>query len=836
MSGLSQPSMLSMVLSGAAPSMRGNAAAARGAMIRTHSADEDDLSLSGLDDAILAAIRSAGRAIDSDQLYAQCRELCEERADLARSIAKLVRLEHIASVDSPLTPARMRRYWLTDGTEPSETPAPHTAAAGVRASPTHETPPAPARRAPAAAPQQPPEDCPNAATVVPASPAAPNAASPATDEDDDAHDDETAAATAEPQQQTAAAPQRRVLASTPKVVTASDLARYQGTARPGTPVEDPADLSAANGATAAPTGGGAESAAETPTADGDGTAAESRPEAGGGAAGDGLATSPTQIAAAVAAVYDFDEPEEPTGPTLGCGSDDRMIPIDLPTLLRTRMLITATSGGGKSWALRRILEQSANHVQQIIIDPEGEFLSLADKYPHIICSTRPDAAIVLTIGSAKALARQLVKARTSAILDTSEFEPEERHLFVANFVSGLMQAEQADWHHLIVAIDEAHLFAPQHDKSEAKKHMIDLTSRGRKRGFCPIFATTRLSKLNKSAAAELQNRMIGRTSLDVDVRRAADELGMAITEASRKLPDLNPGEFYVYGPALTPRVAYVKVGTVETKHGAFVSSEIEPPTTATPETIQAIAAAIAPPKKKGETDKMAVARPEAQQNTGEDRRTVVARMRLSWIEPIRALPGGSPERRALFHLASQAMGVTEASLYAWLAAYDPSDPLGSVMPKKVFGDVSQMRGYEPATSQEEEQGTAATGTEAEAPAAPASAEAASSPISVPVPLGHAAAGDLRRIPLTAVQRMKLGNAGIGPRHMDVLEFVRANPAASHAGIGTALAMAESDVKAHLTLASLVLGLPTPMQLAHAVNCGAFADGPGEVAKAPEMIQ
>lgn len=54
-------------------------------------------------------------------------------------------------------------------------------------------------------------------------------------------------------------------------------------------------------------------------------------------------------------------------------------PINLPVLLETRLLVQAGSGGGKSWALRRILEQTAPHVQQLVIDPDGEFATLREK-------------------------------------------------------------------------------------------------------------------------------------------------------------------------------------------------------------------------------------------------------------------------------------------------------------------------------------------------------------------------------------------------------------------------------------------------------------------------
>jgi DNA helicase HerA-like ATPase len=64
--------------------------------------------------------------------------------------------------------------------------------------------------------------------------------------------------------------------------------------------------------------------------------------------------------------------------------------------------------------------------------------------------------------------------------------------------------------------------------------VIDLASRGRKRGLALVGATQRLSKLHKDVAAELLNKIIMRTGLDVDVQRAADELGMA--RARRRRP------------------------------------------------------------------------------------------------------------------------------------------------------------------------------------------------------------------------------------------------------------------------------------------------------------
>jgi hypothetical protein len=58
----------------------------------------------------------------------------------------------------------------------------------------------------------------------------------------------------------------------------------------------------------------------------------------------------------------------------------------------------------------------------------------------------------------------------------------------------------------------------------------------------------------------------GRTGLDVDVKRAADELGLTSREATDTLRALAPGQFYVFGPALSPKVERITVGDVQTSH------------------------------------------------------------------------------------------------------------------------------------------------------------------------------------------------------------------------------------------------------------------------------
>jgi hypothetical protein len=49
--------------------------------------------------------------------------------------------------------------------------------------------------------------------------------------------------------------------------------------------------------------------------------------------------------------------------------------------------------------LRRLLEQSAPWVQQCIVDPEGDFDTLADKFGHVVVdATRTEAELTRIAG------------------------------------------------------------------------------------------------------------------------------------------------------------------------------------------------------------------------------------------------------------------------------------------------------------------------------------------------------------------------------------------------------------------------------------------------------
>jgi len=257
--------------------------------------------------------------------------------------------------------------------------------------------------------------------------------------------------------------------------------------------------------------------------------------------------------------------------------------FDLETLLVTRLLIQANSGGGKSHAVRVLVENLYGNVQVIVIDPEGDFASLREKHDFLLVGS--EGEVPADPRSAGMLAIKLLQLNASAICDLYELRPADRQLWVKNFFDAMIDAPKNLWKPVVVVLDEAHLFAPEKGMGEAVSTdaVSDMASRGRKRGFCLMAATQRMGKLSKNVTAELQNVMIGSTTQDIDRKRALENLGIPKSEerefhAAMKV--LDPGTFYALGRAISKERILIKVAPSQTTHvksGARHKSAPPPP-------------------------------------------------------------------------------------------------------------------------------------------------------------------------------------------------------------------------------------------------------------------
>jgi len=254
--------------------------------------------------------------------------------------------------------------------------------------------------------------------------------------------------------------------------------------------------------------------------------------------------------------------------------------VDLARLIEGRLLIQGNSGAGKSMLLRRLFEEAFGKVQQLLVDPEGEFGSLAETLDVAVVT----AAELGRIGG-EAFGLHAREHRYSAVVDLSEADNEERLGLVADLMAGLLAAPEDHWRPLLVVCDEVQELAPHYDAGDVTREarrratagLARMMGRGRKRGIAGVLATQRIAETAKSVIAKATNVIVGRTILDRDLERAGELLGLTAGHA-KALRTLADGEFLGIGPAIAgPRRIRFKAALPRSPHRGKAPELTAPP-------------------------------------------------------------------------------------------------------------------------------------------------------------------------------------------------------------------------------------------------------------------
>lgn len=256
-------------------------------------------------------------------------------------------------------------------------------------------------------------------------------------------------------------------------------------------------------------------------------------------------------------------------------SNGKPVMVDVQALQINKLLVTAASGHGKSYLLRLLGERLFGEVQVIIIDWDGDFVTLQEKFAFATIGKGRN--IHVKASQARGLGEIIHRNGISVVLDTSEFDYEsgERNHFVAEFLAGVYNSAEKlrstkDAHYCQIIVDEAHNFAPEEKlspKAEAgtpyrvnpvyasRSILRRINSQGRSRWLGLALATQRLAKLDKSSLDGLKNQVFGYFALQNDQQVAKKQLGLGVGEFEL-IRQLAPGEFFAYGAAFGTRETF----------------------------------------------------------------------------------------------------------------------------------------------------------------------------------------------------------------------------------------------------------------------------------------
>jgi hypothetical protein len=263
-----------------------------------------------------------------------------------------------------------------------------------------------------------------------------------------------------------------------------------------------------------------------------------------------------------------------TGVLLGQTAKGANVELDLQELVTGRTFLCAISGAGKSHTDRRIIEQIFGQVGIIVIDVEGEYASLREKFPFLIIGKD----VPLVPEAAEFLADQILGEELSAIIDGSDPNLDDATFqeFVQRFLDRFLALETTKRKPYLVVAEEGDELAPEHNfaRSLCGPAIKKLAKKGRKRGVGIIIVTQRPASVEKGVISQCRNKLIGQLDWYPD-KDIVHKFARIPTDVTDRLATFKRGDFYASGDFIA-KPCVVHVGPIITKH-VGETPEVVPP-------------------------------------------------------------------------------------------------------------------------------------------------------------------------------------------------------------------------------------------------------------------
>jgi len=256
--------------------------------------------------------------------------------------------------------------------------------------------------------------------------------------------------------------------------------------------------------------------------------------------------------------------------------------LNIKDVVASRTYIASETRFGKSHLARLITEECFGHIGIIIIDPEGEYASLREKYPFLIIGRDVPIEVeteTLKAATAEFMAQQVLETKVSVIIDLSLVEDvESAKEYVDTFLRRFFHLQTTAKQPYLVIWEEAEDFAPEAGAPGTRTCLEIATTyarRGGKRGIGIIFIGHRPAWISKGILSQCPNKAVGRIeSTDMKALEEYARIPASIVEKLVPKTD-DEGEIVYSGPSRgefcftgdwVEKTTFVKVGPVKTTH------------------------------------------------------------------------------------------------------------------------------------------------------------------------------------------------------------------------------------------------------------------------------
>ncbi len=245
-------------------------------------------------------------------------------------------------------------------------------------------------------------------------------------------------------------------------------------------------------------------------------------------------------------------------------------------------LTVGNSGSGKSYLIRNIIEELyAKKLGNIlVIDPEGEYLSLRKLFDFVILGLNKDTCdILITEENAASLAVKMLKNKINVIIDVSYTDDTSRQEIISSYINSIIDNSSSmiyDASPLQIIIEETSKFARRGINTISNTKCITSLKRlaqlGRMRGISTFYNAQRVNQLPIAIRSDYNTMIIGKCLDDGDIKRYATIIGLRSGPSRELKIELRKlkHEFFAWGNGLVDNfntLTRFKSLTPKSEHG-----------------------------------------------------------------------------------------------------------------------------------------------------------------------------------------------------------------------------------------------------------------------------
>jgi predicted CoA-binding protein len=214
-------------------------------------------------------------------------------------------------------------------------------------------------------------------------------------------------------------------------------------------------------------------------------------------------------------------------------------------ILTGRGFVTGKSGSGKSNTASVIAEQLLNNnYNLLVVDPEGEYYGLKEKYEILHVGNDDLCDVQVTPNHAGQIAEIALERNMPVILDVSDYlDADEAKELIANTVRELFQKEKDARKPFLLMIEEMQEYLPQQGGNDELAELLErVAKRGRKRGLGMLGMSQRPSSVDKDFITQCDWMVWHRLTWQNDIDVVRKVLGKEVAD---QIEGLDTGEGYL---------------------------------------------------------------------------------------------------------------------------------------------------------------------------------------------------------------------------------------------------------------------------------------------------